>query len=593
MRAFVMLTFGWWLLVMVPGVGAAAPDAPARDFTELWGDYDPRALPLEIEVRREWSENGIRFQRIYFTGEICQGEPVRVFAITGVPENAKAVPGMLHIHGGGQTASEPWIRFWTRRGYAAVSLDWYGRHPDRTDFTQWGKAGADMADSQAHTTTPSVRFSPWYHWALVSRRALTVLENLPGVDPQRLGEFGISVGGYLTWPVAGSDGRLRAAAALYGCGWNTYPDVHSGGGYHHPVPPEVDLWRATMEPETCARYIQCPLLLLSATNDFHTPIDRTWDSLARVPALTRMSLTPRYNHHLEPPQGRTLAAWMDWHLKGATSWPASPRLDLSVKDGALAAVVTADLPDAVERVELFYSLGDKRSQTRFWRSAPVTRDGPRWSGRLALPDREHTVRAFANVTWNAGCCLTSAFASLSPSALTDVDVTQSRSPVLDDFSGGIDAWTWTPAYTDPHLDWSYLEPAAGPDGSGALTFNPMAFGSGPIRFHFGTHKVGDPLWVARPGAALSFQVHAPAEATLELQVAVDEWGPKSRRYTAKVSLAEGRDWQTLVVRPEQCLDPAGTPLADFGMIDRLELVGTAPAGKLPRFAQFMWVESGP
>ena len=105
-----------------------------------------------------------------------------------------------------------------------------------------------MTDGQARTTEPSVRYSPWYHWALVSRRALTLLEQLPGVDRSRLGVFGVSMGAQLTWLVAGSDRRVKTAVPIYGCGWNTYAEVVSRASYAHPVPPEMTTFnRALMQ----------------------------------------------------------------------------------------------------------------------------------------------------------------------------------------------------------------------------------------------------------------------------------------------------------------------------------------------------------
>src|SRR4029078_936352 len=128
-----------------------------------------------------WVEDGVRFQKVYFTGEVWEGETVRVFDYTGVPVNARNVPGVLHINGGGQTAYLEWVKFWTKRGYAAVSIDWLGKYGDRTDYTHWGKVKANMmTDGYGRITRPSVRYSPWYHWALVSRRAITLLAGLPG-----------------------------------------------------------------------------------------------------------------------------------------------------------------------------------------------------------------------------------------------------------------------------------------------------------------------------------------------------------------------------------------------------------------------------
>ena len=129
------------------------------------------------------------------------------------------------------------------------------------------------------TTEPSVRASKWYHWTLLARRSLTVLERMPEVDPQRLGIFGISVGGSLVWYVAGTDDRVKATCAIYGCGWNTHPKSIYAEDPKKDDPSTI-LWRKTMEPEAYAPLITRPLLFLDGTNDHHGKMDWAYKTLA-------------------------------------------------------------------------------------------------------------------------------------------------------------------------------------------------------------------------------------------------------------------------------------------------------------------------
>jgi dipeptidyl aminopeptidase/acylaminoacyl peptidase len=73
-----------------------------------------------------------------------QGLKVRVYAISSAPIGKKSLPGVLHIHGGGQTVSPGWLRFWNDRGYAALTFNWGGEWPGRDKFTNWGKLTQDQ-----------------------------------------------------------------------------------------------------------------------------------------------------------------------------------------------------------------------------------------------------------------------------------------------------------------------------------------------------------------------------------------------------------------------------------------------------------------
>jgi hypothetical protein len=183
-RLFVSL-----ILFAANRLNGCADEAPRRieSARDLWAGYDPRAEPLEIEVAKVWDEGAIRFEQLSFTGETWQGRKVRVFAYRGAPVEGDAkLPGILHLHGGGQTASLDWVRHWAGRGYVCVSHDFCGPGlgRDAEMVTQWGAAPAYMADPSGPRSSlhPTARYNSWYHWILVARRALTLLEDHPRVD---------------------------------------------------------------------------------------------------------------------------------------------------------------------------------------------------------------------------------------------------------------------------------------------------------------------------------------------------------------------------------------------------------------------------
>ena len=78
-----MVNLGYVIgVVSVCGLPQSAPAdgavvAVPKDVTQLWAGYDPRALPLDIEIKQEWTEAGAKLQRLYFTSEVSDGVPAR------------------------------------------------------------------------------------------------------------------------------------------------------------------------------------------------------------------------------------------------------------------------------------------------------------------------------------------------------------------------------------------------------------------------------------------------------------------------------------------------------------------------------------
>src|SRR4051812_7923899 len=152
---------------------------------EVWDAYDPNALSLDVESLKSWTEGEAHYEKLRFTSEVADGVKVRVFALRGAPAiGERPLPGILHIHGGGQTASLDWVRFWCKRGYVAVSYDFCGPWADRREVTDWGPlAHCNMAQAHGgYQVDPTPRSSSWYHWTMAARRALSLLAEHPQVD---------------------------------------------------------------------------------------------------------------------------------------------------------------------------------------------------------------------------------------------------------------------------------------------------------------------------------------------------------------------------------------------------------------------------
>jgi dienelactone hydrolase len=560
---------------------------------DLWQGYDPTELPLDVESLESWNEQGCAFEKLRFTAEEVEGGKVRVFAIAGTPLAGQAQPGILHIHGGGQTASLEWVRFWTKRGYACVTYDFCGPWAQRTEVTDWGPLRhANMAFAQGgHQVTPTPRASSWYHWTLVARRALTLLTRQPRVDPKRLGIFGISVGGTLCWSVAGSDPRVKTSVPIYGCGYNE-DNRRTRWGFAR-LTPELALFQRVMSPEAHAPYITCPILLLNATNDFHGWMDSAYDILSATDGPRWQAFTPRQNHHIAPAQGNDLPAWMDHQLKGGPPFPASPTIAVQLRSSGIPQAIVTTGSESVDHVNVYCSLTDKPPPNRFWRSVGADGDSANWHADVPIIDAWEPVFTFANVHYASGICLTTNLERRVPGMIGKARATLRAGDPLAPRAIA-ESWFYARAYTDPQVEKTFVKIEDTSEQPAVVSLNSDVFGE-MIGVDLSSHVIGDPQFAPPEGSALTFDCAGDfGPEGLRVSVTQNDWTPLARTYVATVSPAEmTAAWNTIILSLDRFkMKDSESKLIRWQDLDKINLQGTTPRSNPFQIANLHWV-SGP
>lgn len=593
--------------------------APAN-FTEMWKGFDPRAEPLEVEILKEWQEEGVTLRIVRFRIGVFKGQKAQLAAVYGFPQDRdarqKKLPGLVQIHGGGQYADSRACLTNARRGYATVSIAWAGRisapgysvsptevklfwdgrvdDPRYRMTTDWGAvdgyhAPGRNAGNQFPSAKPaawtldaveSPRNSGWFLCALAARRALTFLEQQPEVDPDRLGVYGHSMGGKLTVMTA-VDSRVKAAAPS--CGGISDRDNSS------------PLFRATLGDDVSLLEISCPIVFLSPSNDFHGRIGDLPVSTSEIASDEwRVTCSPHHNHQDTPPYEVATQLWMDEHLKGTFEFPETPetRLELQTKDHQPLFNVKPDPGRPILSVDVYFTQQGKADErpedredtmSRFWHHAEAAESEGVWSAPLPLLSTDRPLWVYANVLYDlekpvtgAGYYygiytaesfnLSSLLTTVSPRELQAAGVTATRQPsrLIEDFQEG-----W-------QKEW---------------------FSYRPDEWARSTHKLHDEAWKAPPGAVLTLDVRS--EKPNVLVILLDDTA-------AEVSLPGGEFWQTVHLKPEDFRRFNGDALPNWDSVRRLKLspaehlrpkrgsgekpkrVGGNWAGRPPLFRNLRW-----
>ncbi len=596
-----------------------AAEGGPQSVTELWADFDPCQDPLEVEVIREWQEEGGVFRHVRFLIGTFKGQPARMAAIYGFPAGTKEkLPAVMHIHGGGQRGSLSEVKLLVARGYAALSVNWGGSGTGKAPFntceksepddpnTEWGAVDPSQLNASGYGSIlpgPKQFFEDrehpknnnWYLLTLGCRRGLTFLEQQPEVDPQRLGVHGYSMGGNLTMYVAGTDRRVKAAVpAVGGSGWRWQPHPFIGGtAKQDDIKGDVELFARTMSFESYAPLIQCPVLHRSGTNDFHGWMDDVYRTNALIQnQATRFSWSPHLNHRLTPEVAIAMPLWFDHFLKGGPALPETPRSELVLKSekGVPILRVRPDLRTLpVARVEIYTSV-DPDPRARFWRSANVVHDGDSFFAELPLHTHDLPLFAFANVSYTlpkpeslaqipgnnkpvTELCLSSLLHAHTAGEVSQASpqLTAQPSTVIDDFTHG-------------PRDWYVLN-------AGNLTHQQLW-----------TRKITDPLWRGPAGTKLTLTLSMPQTNRLSIVLQQNEWrsyrGPR-KTFVCQREVPGSSVPQTLRLDLKDFASADGQP-ASWAEMDQLGLCahfatkGTNPSeaprwkGSAPEFLRVAW-----
>ncbi|MDP4659345.1 MAG: acetylxylan esterase [Opitutales bacterium] len=562
-----------------------------QNLDALWGDFDPAKEPLVAEVTKEWEQDGIVCRVIRYRVGIFKGQPATVAAFYAFPKGATALPGLMHIHGGGQSANLATAVTDAKRGYASLSLNWGGNKMTFADGkiydglnTDWGAldathppqrnkvnhfAGGTKPDTFTLDAVESPRNDNWFLVTLAARRGLTFLQSQPQVDPARLGVYGHSMGGRLTTQLTGIDKRVKAAVpSCGGSGDLTATLDEMPGGERSKAAP---LALATTSENPYIARLSVPTLWFSPTNDFHAHMDNMAWTWRGVPdQLLRLSMSPHFNHRHDHASTLTQHLWFETHLKGKLGLiPTTPAI--AIEAGRIPKViVTPDASKPCQTVRIYVSQ-DVHELTRFWRRLEAKQADGRWIAEAPLMDPKQPLFAYANVVY------------ATPEEYRKIPTVPGVTNSDTYYFSSREAWM-TPAKLK----------AAGAQATDQperlLTADSADWGDwyrinwgNPELWSVHTRKVKDPKWRGPKGAKLRFEIKARENSWLAVKFASNEWGafaagPKAE-YAVVKELKVTDGWAEVEVELTE-LRPIGATkgkLADWSTLTEISLSPSIPA----------------
>lgn len=559
----------------------------SRNFDELWKDYDPRKEPLDIEVLKEWEEEGVVMRVLRYRLGIFKGQKSMIAAIYGFPKGEKNLPGLVQVHGGGQYADYNAVLQNAKRGYATISISWAGRinapdykvsptevklfwadsteHKNYKLTTDWGALDGYHAPHRYKGTSPtsitptawtidkidSPRNNLWFLWTLAARRAITFIERQPEVDAHKIGIYGHSMGGTITTLTA-PDPRIKAAAPS--CGGVSISDRGS-------------VFKDVLSDYSYLKRINCPIMFLSPSNDFHGKLYDLQKALTFIKTDNwRVTCSAHHSHQDTPEFEAANILWFDQILKNDFQYPQTPKAISVLSDNMISFEVSPDKSMPILSVDVYYwqpkvepeEINRELRKNRFWHHAIPKQDGDKWVANLELEASNRPVWVYANVLYqldkevsgasyyyrtysskNINLSSKMTIIGIDEIQTANIQETLKGGLIIESFEGN---WKkdW---YTYNRKNWEYI-----------------------------THKINNDLWRAPSNEhILTFDVLSKQSNKMTIRM---------DNYATEIEL-KGGEWQTVSLSPSQFKNRNQEILIDLMLVKELE-ISSEEALKVPR-----------
>jgi dipeptidyl aminopeptidase/acylaminoacyl peptidase len=171
-------------------------------------------------------------------------------------------------------------------------------------------------------------------WEIPGTAIIDRLSTEDGIDPDRIGVWGVSLGGYYAPRVASGDPRVKACIALAGPysfadGWDSRPILTREAFRVRSKSPDMQTARARSEELTMAgraELITCPLLAVMGKLDRLIPWQHAQRLVEEASGPAELLLLEQGNHgcaNLAPFHRQATADWAAEQLGGAVSRAAA------------------------------------------------------------------------------------------------------------------------------------------------------------------------------------------------------------------------------------------------------------------------------
>lgn len=524
--------------------------------TEVWEGFNPKKDPLEASITSTDVKDNLVDSSLFFTSETKNDGKVRVkahlFYDSRWRDNRPAILILptLEMHEDLSDVLPELIR----EGYVVCRIDYSGADEGSTTFpNSLSYASYPECENNLGEIKTSARQTPWFEWAKITRRAISLLQETHPVDGNRIAILGIGVGAHIAWQVAGMDGRVSALVAINGGGYLWRSGCPRFTTDNVPATDAERAFSTGVGAETYARFVTCPTCYVVASNSESADVDRAGDILSLVQSKTKTLLI--CNGTTGQITSGVFLSLMNWMKTNFAHDPVEESIcpDLSFEN--IEGHLHLRLKNAThfKNKAVYVAYGEPNNAYRHW----YTIEGGQKVGAheytfyVPVSDVKDLVVAYAYITYKNGTSECSPVIGVVPEKIGVSEESDENEAGRIIYTGDMGTGNFVASSRNAIIDEKTLTTATGP-----FDINGVVVRKGKLSFF----RDAKETFSAQRDAIFQFDAYSPVPKEIIVSV---KTAPNENPYRTKVSLSGGEFWQKVSLTASEFKSATGKSLALF------------------------------
>ena len=524
-------------------------------------------LNLEIEVLSENIINGVKFKKIYFSARQINGKRPKGYGVLAESISNSPSPLIVIIGDISHSFDEDLLAYYARDNFNVFMFDYYGEDSKKTNFTKYpleiDYANYIRAGRHFKFADTTARETCYFEWCALGYYGVSAAIELCNIIDKKIGLLCIGTGANIAWMLSSLDKRISASCTVFSAGWNEYEGIYKYGSNNVVIniDEEREKWLAGIAAESYAKFITAPMLFISCTNNKMTHMERTCDTISRIPEkiFTLTCFSPRFSNVIGFKNTKNISLFFKKYLyMQDITLPKKLYCSIENQDGKAAINVLAEKSDDIALIVIYYCEGEINPCARNWFEINIDTFAEKFTGYPKLSFENNQLFAYANITYKSGITVSS---NVCVKRIKDLNISlpvYRRSPVLYNSIMDKDCFTiFIPNKTK--ISNMFLE-----DYSVCLKEGPGGiFGIKAKSGSLATFKAGDVSFKGIDDESFKFDVYSsePQELTVYFY---DKAGRSDEHYhTCIIKLMGGNLWQPAEIKKHNLKTPEGQNLKSW------------------------------